>query len=58
MEIKYLIVRDLVNKEDILVEYIDAKSMQTDLLTNGLRPIVFKKYVENMDILESFDFSS
>ena len=55
MEIKYLSVRDLVKKGDIVIEHIDTESMLADPLTKGLRPVTFKKHVDNMGILGSFD---
>src|SRR5262249_61474835 len=55
MEIKYLTVKDMVKKGDIKVEYINTEVMIANPLTNGLRPIIFKRYVESMSVIESFD---
>ena len=54
-ELKYLTVRDLVKKGDIVVEYLNTESMLADHLTKCLRPICFVRHVENMGILHSFD---
>lgn len=40
LELKYLTVRGLVKKNDIVVEYIDTDFMLVDPLTKGLSPIV------------------
>ena len=55
LELKYLIIRDLVKKRDITVEHIDIESILADLLTKTLKPMCFIKLVENMRILNSFD---
>ena len=55
MEIKYLIVKDLVKKGDIVIEHIRIESMLTDPLTKGLKAIAFKEHVVNMGVIESFD---
>ena len=55
MEIKYLTVKDLVKKGDIVIEYITIEPMLTDPLTKGLKLIAFKEHVVNMGVIESFD---
>ena len=55
MEIKYLIVKDLVKKRDIVIEPIRTESMLVDPLTKGLKPITFKEHVVNMGVIKSFD---
>ncbi|RVW65224.1 Retrovirus-related Pol polyprotein from transposon TNT 1-94 [Vitis vinifera] len=55
MEIKYLIVKDLGKKEDIVIEPIRTESMLVDPLTKGLKPITFKEHVMNMGVIKSFD---
>ena len=54
MEIKYLTVKDLVKKWDIVIEHIRTEFMLADPLTKGLKPITFKKRVVNMGVIESF----
>ena len=54
MEIKYLTVKDLVKKGDIVIERIRTKFMLADPLTKSLKPITFKKRVVNMGVIESF----
>lgn len=48
-------IKDLVKKNDIVVEYIGIDFMLVDPLTKGLKPIVFKNHVESMSIVSSFD---
>jgi len=48
IEIKYLSVRDLVKKCDIIVEHINTQVMVADPLIKGLRPVDFKRHVVNM----------
>lgn len=55
LELKYLTVRDIVKKNNIVVEYIGTGFMLVDPLTKGLRPLVFKNHVERMGIVSSFD---
>ena len=55
MEIKYLTVKDLVKKGDIVIEHIRTESMLADPLTKGLKPITFKEHVVNMGVIKSFD---
>ena len=54
IELKYLIVRDVVKNEDIMVEHIDTTNILADPLTKRLRPITFQAHVFNMGIVESF----
>ena len=56
MEIKYLTVKDLVKKGDIVIEHIRTESMLVDPLTKGLKPIAFKEHVVNIGVIESFDY--
>ena len=55
MEIKYLTVKDLVKKRDIVIEHIRNESTLADSLTKGLKPIALKEHVVNMGVIESFD---
>ncbi|KAL6318317.1 hypothetical protein AAG906_039409 [Vitis piasezkii] len=55
MEIKYLTVKDLVKKEDIVIEHIRIESMLAVPLTKGLKPTMFKEHVVNMGVIKSFD---
>ncbi|RVW64728.1 Retrovirus-related Pol polyprotein from transposon TNT 1-94 [Vitis vinifera] len=55
MEIKYLTVKDLVKKGDIVIEHIRTESMLADPLTKCLKPITFKEHVVNMGVIKSFD---
>ena len=55
VEIKYLTVKDLVKKRDIVIEHIRTWSMLVDPLTKCLKPIAFKEHVVNLGVIESFD---
>ena len=55
LELKCLTVRDLVKDGSIVVEHVDTDSMLANLMTKGLRPIVFIQHVENIGIVSSFD---
>ena len=55
LELKYLIVRDLIKKGDITVEHIDIESILANPLTKALRPICFTRLIENIGILSSFN---
>ncbi|RDX81512.1 hypothetical protein CR513_37800, partial [Mucuna pruriens] len=55
LELKYLTIKDLVKDGSIMVEHIDTDSMLADSLTKELRPIVFERHVESIDIVSSFD---
>jgi len=54
LELKYLTVRDLVKDGSIVVDHVDTDSMLVDCLTKH-RFHVFKRHVQNMDIMSSFD---
>lgn len=58
LEFKYLTVKDLVKKSDIIIEYIGTDFMIDDPLTKGLRPIVFKNHVQKMAVVSYFDVLS
>ena len=53
INIKFLVVREMVENGEVLVEYIRTEDMLADPLTKGLRPIVFVKHVENMVLVRS-----
>ena len=55
MEIKYLTVKNLVKKGDIVIEHIRTESMLAGPLTKCLKPIAFKEHVVNMSVIKSFD---
>ncbi|RDX80492.1 hypothetical protein CR513_38953, partial [Mucuna pruriens] len=55
LEMKYLIVRDLVKDGSIMVEHINTNSMVVHPLTKGLKHIVFKRHVEYMSIVSYYD---
>ncbi|RDX97259.1 hypothetical protein CR513_19989, partial [Mucuna pruriens] len=55
LKVKYLIVRDLVKVDFIMVEHIDTNSIIVDPLINRLKHVVFKRHGENMDIVSYYD---
>ncbi|XP_062118466.1 uncharacterized protein LOC133832098 [Humulus lupulus] len=55
MKIKYLTVRDLVKKGNIVIENCKTELMLANPLTKGLSASLFNKHVVDVDILESFD---
>ena len=55
LKLKCPTIRDLVKDGSIVVKHVDTNSMLVDPLIKGLRPIVFKRHVENMGIVSSFD---
>lgn len=55
IRIKFLVVREMVEDNEIEVEHISTEEMTADPLTKGLRPVIFTKHVENMGIVKSFD---
>jgi hypothetical protein len=55
IRIKFLVVREMVEDNEIEVEHISTEEMTADSLTKGLRPVIFTKHVENMGIVKSFD---
>lgn len=55
MDVKYLVVRDRVKNEEIIIEHIDSQSMIADPLTKALPVGVFKDHVTRMGLVESFD---
>ena len=55
IEIKYLSVRDLVRKCDIIIEHVDTEQIMADPLTKGLRSIIFSRHVFNIGVTGSFD---
>jgi hypothetical protein len=55
IRIKFLVVREMVENNEIEVEHISTEEMTADPLTKGLRPVIFAKHVENMGIVKSFN---
>ena len=55
MEVKYLTIKEKVQKGDVAVEHISTDDMIADPLTKGLRPCVFERHVINMGLGVSWD---
>ncbi|CAL2237079.1 unnamed protein product [Prunus armeniaca] len=47
MDVKYLVVRDRVKNEEIIIEHIDSQSMIADPLTKALPVGVFKDHMSS-----------
>ncbi|KAJ8765482.1 hypothetical protein K2173_014604 [Erythroxylum novogranatense] len=58
LEVKYLTIKELIQKDEVEVEHIGTEEMLADPLTKGLHPLVFVKHVSNMGVLRSLDSSS
>ena len=50
MEIKYLVIREEVQKHIVSIEYISTNFMIADPMTKGLPPKIFNEHVERMGI--------
>ncbi|XP_057958549.1 secreted RxLR effector protein 161-like [Malania oleifera] len=53
MEFKYFVVKEDVQKQEVLIEHISTNCMIADPLTKGLSPKTFIGHVEKMGIIES-----
>jgi hypothetical protein len=51
IDIKYLIVRNKIKDDTIVIQYINIRTMLADSLTNVLPPTLYKKYVVRMDLI-------
>jgi hypothetical protein len=50
MKLKYLIVKEDVQKQRVSIEHISTQLMVADPLTKGLAPKTFKKHVNGMGL--------
>ena len=50
IELKYLTIKEEVQKQQVSIEYISTQLMIADLLTNGLPPKTFKEHVDQMGL--------
>ena len=48
MELKYLIVKEDVQKQRVSIEHLSTQLMVADPLTKGLAPKAFKEHVNRM----------
>ena len=53
MELKYLTVKEDVQKQQVSIEHISTQLMVVDTLTKGLAPKTFKKHVNRMGLENS-----
>ena len=50
MELKYLVVKEEVQKQRVSIEHISTNFMVADPLTKGLPPKTFNEHVERMGV--------
>ena len=50
IELKYLTIKEKVQKQQVLIEYISTQLMIADPLTKGLPPKTFKEHVDQMGL--------
>ncbi|CAN6486601.1 unnamed protein product [Victoria cruziana] len=55
IDIKYLVVNERTQNEQVSLEHIGTVSMITDPLTKGLPPKVFHKHIASMGVLSLDD---
>jgi hypothetical protein len=48
IDIKYLIIRDKVKDDTIIIQHINTRAMLTDSLTMALPPTLYKEHVAGM----------
>ena len=52
IDIKFLIVKEMVQSGQIAIEHLGTNSMIVDLLTKGLPPKIFHEHVAHMGVLQ------
>ena len=55
MEVKFLTIKESVQKGDVAVEHVSTDDMVADPLTKGVRPCVFERHVISMGLVASLD---
>jgi hypothetical protein len=55
IDLRYLIVREMVHDHTINLEHIDTKEMLVDPLTKDLPPYIFRNKLPTWDYLKAFD---
>ena len=53
MEVKYLVVRERVQKQQVLIENLSTSLMIADPFTKGLPPKTYKEHVIRMGLLSN-----
>jgi hypothetical protein len=53
IEVKYYVVKDKIQDQNIRLEHIRTKDMLADPLTKGLPPSVFKEHLAGMSLMGS-----
>ena len=55
IEVKFLTIKESVQKGDVAVEHVFTDDMVADPLTKGVRPCVFERHVISMGLVASLD---
>ena len=55
IDIKFLIVKEMVQSDQLCIKHIDTNSMIADSLTKGLPPKVFHEHIAHMGIISIDD---
>jgi hypothetical protein len=54
IDIKYLVVRDKVKDDTIVIQHINTRAMLVDSLTKVLPPTLYKEHVADIDLINKF----
>ena len=57
IDIKFLIVKEIIQSGQVFIKHIGSNSMIVDLLTKGLTPKVFHEHTAHMGVILSYDMS-
>ena len=52
IDIKFLVIKERVQSEQISIEHLGTNSMIADSLTKGLSPKIFHEHVAHMSVLQ------
>jgi hypothetical protein len=53
IDIKYFVMKDIIQDQIVEIEYISTKQILADPLTKGLPPNIFRDHEAGMGLLES-----
>jgi hypothetical protein len=53
IDIKYFVMKDIIQDQTVEIEYISTKQILADPLTKGLPPNIFRDHEAGMGLLES-----
>ena len=55
IDIKFLVVKEIVQSGQVSIDHIDTNSMVMDPLTKGLPPKVFHEHTAHMGVISLYD---